>query len=155
MDSTQSPRWNAVPIPAAVARRAHDHHTIDSNGCWISTYSTTSRGYAQIGWYDRATGKTVMVLAHRASWTHVNGQMPLGETLDHLCHEKRCVNPEHLRLLSNEQNARRGALDIDDVPIGECLHGHGPENMTRRERMMRGKLVTVSECRVCKAESRI
>lgn len=159
MDSTQSQsgdfrspdRWNSVQIPAAVALRAYAGHTVNEDGCWISVYSATSRGYAQVGWHD--AGKTRMVLAHRASWVHINGQMPVGMTLDHTCHTKRCVNPDHLRLLTNEQNARRGALDIDDVPIGECLHGHGPERMLPTQRMLRGRSITVNVCRACKAES--
>lgn len=161
MDSTQDASntfrtpdlWNSVPVPARVAQRASERYEIDENGCWISTYSVGSHGYAQIGWHE--AGKTHTVLAHRAAWTYVNGQMPLGMTIDHKCHAKRCVNPAHLRTMTNEQNARRGALDVDDVPTGECLHGHGPEYMSRPERLMKGKRRPVASCSACKAERRV
>lgn len=69
MDSTQSQsggfrspdRWNSVPIPERVALRAYERVEVDEAGCWISTYSTASHGYAQIGW--QGDGKTHMVLA--------------------------------------------------------------------------------------------
>jgi len=125
-------RWNSVPVPERVARRAYERVEVDENGCWISTYSTASHGYAQIGWYDE---KVRMVLAHRAAWVHVNGQMPLGMTLDHTCKTRRCVNPDHLRPLPNYENARRVAGG--DWPLGYCANGH--PNSARSERTVRGK----------------
>lgn len=128
MDSTQSQSggfrspecWNSVPVPARVALRAFERVEVDENGCWISTYSVASHGYAQIGWQD--AGSRHVVLAHRAAWVHVNGQMPLGMTLDHTCKVRRCVNPAHLRVLPNFENARRiGGMDW---PMGECANGH-------------------------------
>lgn len=128
MDSTQTvdesfrtpERWNSVPIPERVAERAYERVQVDENGCWISTYSTGSHGYAQIGWSIGT--KTQMVLAHRAAWVHVNGQMPLGMTLDHLCKVRQCVNPSHLRMLPNYENARR--VHGMDWPMGYCANGH-------------------------------
>lgn len=70
-----------------------------------------------------------MVLAHRAAWVHGNGQVPLGMTLDHLCKERRCVNPDHLRMLPNFENARR--IHGLDWPMGECANGHAPTSLVR------------------------
>lgn len=128
MDSTQSQsggfrtpdRWNSVAVPARVAQRAYERRGVNADGCWISTYSVASHGYTQIGWQD-GSGRH-MVLAHRAAWVHVNGQMPLGMTLDHTCKVRRCVNPAHLRMLPNYENARR--VDGRDWPMGECANGH-------------------------------
>lgn len=138
MDSTRqqsggfrSPdRWNSVLVPERVARRAYERVEVDEGGCWISTYSVASHGYAQIGWQD-PTGKTHMVLAHRAAWTHVNGQVPLGMTIDHLCKTRRCVNPEHLRLLPNYENARR--VHGLDWPMGVCANGHSNADLVVRK----------------------
>lgn len=113
-------RWNSVPVPPRVAERAYTRKIVDDNGCWISTYSTASHGYSQIGWQDG--GKRWMVLGHRAAWVHVNGQVPLGLTIDHLCKQRRCVNPDHMRLLPNYENARR--TKGRDWPIGYCINGH-------------------------------
>lgn len=128
MDSTQAQsggfrtpdRWNSVPIPERVALRAYERVEVDENGCWISTYSVASHGYAQIGW--QTNNSRHVVLAHRAAWVHVNGQMPLGMTLDHVCRVRRCVNPSHLRILPNFENARR--INGEDFPLGQCRRGH-------------------------------
>lgn len=92
-----------VVIPEAVAHRARDRFNLTAEGCHISTYSTGGSGYAQIGWW--AGGKSHMVTAHRAAWTAVHGQIPLAMTVDHVCRVIRCVNVDHLRLLTNIENA--------------------------------------------------
>jgi hypothetical protein len=136
MDSTQkqsggfrSPeRWNSVPVPERVALRAYENVDILDDGCWISRYSTASHGYAQIGWQEN--GGRWVVLAHRAAWVHVNGQMPLGMTLDHTCKTRRCVNPTHLRMLPNYENARR--VNGMDWPMGQCANGHPNSSLEPR-----------------------
>lgn len=119
---------NPIIIPDRVAERAATRYVEDENGCHVSTYSVASHGYAQIGWQQQ--GGRWVVVAHRASWVYAHGtQIPEGMTIDHLCKNRRCVNPEHLRLLSNFENARR--TSGDDWPIGECKHGH-PNKFLRR-----------------------
>lgn len=94
-------------IPQAVARRALERCVPGAGGCLISTYSRGSHGYAQVGWRNRELGKRHMTTAHRAAWVAANGlQIPEGMTVDHTCHTRPCVNPAHLRLLSNIDNAR-------------------------------------------------
>jgi hypothetical protein len=36
------------------------------------------------------------------------GQIPDGLTLDHLCRNRRCVNPAHLEAIPHSENIRRG-----------------------------------------------
>lgn len=117
--------WNRVVIPQRVKDRAYKKIVRAVNGCWISTYSVASHGYAQIGWQSKAEGHHI-VLAHRASWEKVNGSVPVAMTLDHRCREKRCVNPKHLRLMENFENGRR--TNGVDWRVGECANGH-PNSM--------------------------
>ena len=91
-------------IPARVLHRAATRYTV-AGDCWISTYKTGNHGYAQLGWTD--AGKSTVVLAHRAAWEAANGPIPDGMTVDHICFERRCVNPAHLRLLTHAENAGR------------------------------------------------
>lgn len=107
-------------IPARVAERAAKRHKVDSRGCWASTYSVASHGYAQIGWHEN--GKRFATTAHRAAWAHYHGPIPDGMTVDHLCRNRRCVRREHLRLLENFENARR--TFGRDWPLGQCVNGH-------------------------------
>lgn len=152
-------RWNTVSVPERVAERAYTRCNVDDDGCWVSTYSTASHGYAQIGWSttaaEQAAGKprSYGVLAHRASWTHVNGQVPIGMTLDHLCKNRRCVNPAHLRLLSNYENARRNTGD--DWEFGRCRNGHTDTMLREVPRTAKsGRKYMGLTCSECERESK-
>lgn len=117
--------WNRVAIPQRVKKRAQKNVTRTPDGCWISDYSVGSHGYAQIGWQDDGEARR-MVLAHRAAWELHNGPVPVSHTLDHLCRNKKCVNPKHLRVLENFENARRvNGMNWD---LGQCANGH-PNSM--------------------------
>jgi hypothetical protein len=130
-----------VVIPDRVARRAATAYVVVGE-CWVSTYSVGSHGYAQIGW-DVGEGRRRATTAHRAAWVHFTGaQIPTGMTVDHLCKTRKCVNPAHLRVLTNFENARRTAGR--DWPVGECVHGHPNTGLTHRG----SKLV----CATCSAE---
>lgn len=61
-------------------------------------------GYAQHDGYGqmRINGKGKRV--HRYAWERVNGQVPDGFVIDHVCHNPACVNIDHLRLASRSQN---------------------------------------------------
>lgn len=91
------------PIPYRVAERAATRYEENEDGCWISTYSVGSHGYAQIGWSEG--GRHRMTTVHRAAWTYHRGPIPEDMTIDHRCHVRRCVRPQCLRLLTNVENA--------------------------------------------------
>lgn len=67
--------------------------------------------------------KTAIRFAHRVSYAFFNGPIPKGLMVDHLCHNTRCVNPAHLRLLTNEANVtecnvrRGGRYQEEEVPF--------------------------------------
>lgn len=47
--------------------------------------------------------------AHRFYWEQVNGPLPKGLELDHLCRVRQCVNPAHLEAVTHPENVQRGA----------------------------------------------
>lgn len=73
--------------------------------CWNWNTVTASSDYGKI----RHDGKDVKV--HRLSYEWAKGTIPEGMDVDHVCHNKACVNPDHLRLVTNKQNHenRKGA----------------------------------------------
>lgn len=106
------------PVPQRVLDHAWDAVEIRANGCWPWTMSTASHGYGQIGWGGSTSGRGGTV-AHRAIWQSLHGPIPAGMTVDHLCRNRTCVNPFHLRLLSNVENARlNGASQRKRCPKG-------------------------------------
>ena len=148
MDTTHltpahQPRTPLV-IPDHVALRALRKFTLDrDSGCHVSTYSTASHGYAQIGWQANP-GPRRGTTAHRAAWSAVFGQIPVGMTIDHTCKNRRCVNVSHLRLLGNFENARR--TSGRDWPLGECINGHPNSHLVRTDGGRRIR------CRICQSQ---
>lgn len=71
-----------------------------TEGCWIWRAHLNRDGYGVI----KHEGK--MAKAHRISFMLLVGDIPKGMQIDHICHNRRCVNPGHLRLCSNLENSR-------------------------------------------------
>ena len=73
-------------------------------GCWEWQGCLTTAGYASFG---RKGIKERY--GHRYFYEQVYGPIPKGMTLDHLCRNRRCVNPAHLQPMSLRDNIRRGS----------------------------------------------
>jgi hypothetical protein len=62
--------------------------------------------------------------AHRFSYELHLGTIPEGLVLDHLCRNKRCVNPEHLEPVTQRENVRRGTKGYMRYERECCTYGH-------------------------------
>lgn len=114
------------------------------DGCWIWTAGTCA-GYGQF-WMNGQNYR-----AHRLSYALRFGESPSHLVLDHICRNRGCVNPDHLRpvllidnvLLAHPYCTQRG----EQFVITHCRNGHQftPENTGQA--MMRGKRYRI--CRQC------
>lgn len=72
--------------------------------CWLWTGSKDSKGYGSLS----PVGGYSQVKAHRQSYEWAYGEIPKGLYLDHkyssLGCPRHCVNPDHLRPVTNKQN---------------------------------------------------
>jgi hypothetical protein len=59
--------------------------------------------------YGRFSVKRVMHNAHRVAWEFENGPAPDEAHIDHICHNRACVNPRHLRSTTVKENAENRA----------------------------------------------
>lgn len=61
-------------------------------------------GYVRIWNLPRPEGGK-LVMRHRWFWELFNGPIPDDKEVDHLCKNRRCCNPNHLRLLERTEHA--------------------------------------------------
>lgn len=71
--------------------------------CQVWTGFVNARGYGQITINGRAA------VAHRVSYELSGATIGQGMQIDHICHVRTCINPAHLRQVTNKQNQENRA----------------------------------------------
>lgn len=69
-----------------------------TESCWLWGAFVARTGYGQVNVDGR------MRYAHRVAYELLVGPIPHGLQVDHVCFTRSCVNPGHLRLVTNKQN---------------------------------------------------
>lgn len=65
------------------------------------------------------------ILAHRYAWQRVNGPIPKGMQIDHLCKNTSCVNPAHLEVVTGLENILRSdGMAAMNSRKTQCKNGH-------------------------------
>ena len=86
-----------------------------SDSCWLWMAARNNFGYGMTSIGKRQMG------AHRAAWILFRGEIPSGLRVLHKCDTPACINPDHLFLGTDQDNAddkrAKGRL-----PLGERLH---------------------------------
>lgn len=108
--------------------------------CWGWTGAVQSRGYGSVGHNGR------VVSTHRLAYELLVGPIPDDMTIDHLCRNKRCANPQHLEVVTRRENTLRAQSARHRCPQGHALAGPNLVVKVRRG------TETHRLCRVCQYE---
>ncbi len=84
---------------------------VGGSECWGWSAQINNYGYA----IYKPSGCRMGVGAHRVAYEFCFGPIPVGKVIDHICHNKGCVNPLHLRLCTNSENVRNQKLHRDST----------------------------------------
>jgi hypothetical protein len=104
--------------PAGLRLWAKTDRNAGEEGCWLWLGAKTHDGYGRMSKGIRGEGWWYV---HRLSWELVNGPIPQGLFLDHLCRVRNCVNPLHLEVVTTKENVRRGMGHGKET---QCPAGH-------------------------------
>jgi len=117
---------------------------VPESGCWVWTGAVmTKDGYGRFWDGDKVRN------AHRVSYEMVNGPIPEGSDIDHLCRVRCCVNPSHLEAVSRQINLLRGVgFPAIHNQRTYCPQGHPYEGLNNINEKDRGYIKR--RCRICR-----
>jgi hypothetical protein len=85
--------------------------TLQGENCWLWQGSIDTQGYGQL------TVAQKPLQAHRLAYTLFKGDIPAGSVIRHSCHNRQCVNPQHLCQGTQKDNIQ------DSVKAGRMASG--------------------------------
>jgi hypothetical protein len=92
----------------------------EGTDCWVWQMHKNNKGYGVL----KREGKRRY--AHIVNYEKINGPVPEGLELDHICRNRACVNPSHLEAVTHQINQRRAAkLTVDQVKEIKDLNSKG------------------------------
>ena len=118
---------------------------IEDTKCWEFNGNPDKDGYGFIAFNYN------VYRIHRFSYLLFQGQIPDNYVIDHICGNRLCCNPEHLRAITQQENTKIGKTGLNNhQSLKEyCPKGHKytPENTYLNPKGSR-------ECMICKTTNR-
>jgi hypothetical protein len=128
-------------LPDRIAAKIEPEPT---SGCWLWLARLDRDGYGGVSWNGAPR------IAHRVVYQLLVGPIPEGLQLDHLCRNRACVSPWHLRPTTPRRNTlARGSLapTASNAAKTHCKHGHPFDGVNIKRRRDGNR-----DCRTCRRE---
>ena len=118
---------------------------VAKNGCWEWTGAVASTGYAILN-IDKQRK-----LAHRIAYQLFVGPIHHPLQTDHLCRNKKCINPAHLEAVTSKENSLRGKHPLYKIHREQiCKRGHDLSVEENRIYRKDGRY----RCKICVKQTR-
>lgn len=119
---------------------------VDNSGCWIWISGKRKSGY---GYFYH---NSKQLCSHRVSFSIFVRSPSEHLVIDHICRNRLCVNPDHLREVTVEENSTENS--ICPIAINKqkeiCKHGHGLSDAYIGSRKRKNGTFGVRRtCRIC------
>lgn len=129
-------RWRRTGSPTGLTVEQRFFAKVTESGdCW-EWHRVDPNGYGTVFQPVRGEAR----LPHRWAYQFLRADIPDGLELDHLCRNRRCVNPWHLEPVTRRVNAQRGVGSKE-----ACVNGHPYTEENTYVRPDRGTRM----CRAC------
>ena len=135
-------KYTKLPQSATLEQKLSSYTLNDE--CWEYNGCTNNYGYCLI------MVNRKLQYAHRLAWEfHNKKNIPNGMTVDHLCFNRKCINPRHLRIMPTRENNARHAKE----PIKLWCDRHNcPRRVKNAISKRSGNKITRTMCPRCAAE---
>ncbi len=131
MNANLNPGWRKGLTIPPITRFWRLVSGVGTRGCWTFVGKVNNWGYGQFA-FDTTRGKVKLVLAHRFAYELQGNTIPPGLYVDHTCRNRRCVRPDHLRVVDARTNCVENNVGpwAKNAAKTECPYGHpySPEN---------------------------
>lgn len=112
--------------------------------CWEWDGPRNDRGY---GVFPFKRERSNAIQSHKFLWEYINGPVPDGLELDHLCMNKACCRPSHLEAVTGDENKHRWSESVRARKV--CAAGHEFTEANTYVHPVRG----TKRCRRCRADA--
>ncbi len=82
--------------------------------CWLWTMADSGSGRG--GGYPRMKLNDHTCAVHKVAFVNEYGFVPGNKQIDHKCRNRRCVNPDHLEMVSHRENQKRRDIAAGRTP---------------------------------------